>query len=92
MFWFKKDRSKVKNTSLKWILQNISENLTFQRTTKFNMADFYKMEFMKGIFILVKTDEMHKILKSLLVNRYWSRDESEIGSANFLMESGFHCP
>ena len=73
-------------------MQNISENLTFQRTTKFNMADFYKMEFMKGIFILVKTDEMHKILKSLLANRYWSRDESEIESPNFLIESGFHCP
>ena len=40
--------SKVKSTLLKWMLQNISENETFQRTAKFIMADFYKMDFMKG--------------------------------------------
>ena len=38
------------------------------------MAGFYKMDFMKGIFILVKVDEMYKILKSPLTNRFWSRD------------------
>ena len=40
--------SKVKSTLLKWMLQNISENETFQRTAKFIMADFYEMDFMKG--------------------------------------------
>ena len=73
-FDFKKDISKVKNTLLKWILQNISENQTFQRTKKFIMTDFYEMDFMKGIIILIKVDEMYKILKkspsqSLLVER-----------------------
>ena len=73
-FDFKKDISKVKNTLLKWILQNISENQTFQRTQKFIMTDFYEMDFMKGIIILIKVDEMYKILKkspsqSLLVER-----------------------
>ena len=73
-FDFKKDISKVKNTLLKWILQNISENQTFQRTQKFLMTDFYEMDFMKGIIILIKVDEMYKILKkspsqSLLVER-----------------------
>ena len=28
------------------------------------MADFYEMDFMKGILILVKVDEMYNILKS----------------------------
>ena len=51
----------MKNTLLKWILQNISENQTFQRTTKFTMADSYEMDFVKGIVILVKVDEMYKI-------------------------------
>ena len=73
-FDFKKDISKVKNTLLKWILQNISENQTFQRTQKFIMTDFYEMDFMKGIIILIKVYEMYKILKkspsqSLLVER-----------------------
>ena len=31
---------------------------------KFIMVDFYKMDFMKGIVILVKVDKMYNILKS----------------------------
>ena len=43
MFSFKKkDISKAKNTLLKWILQNVSENQTFQRTAKFIIANFYE--------------------------------------------------
>ena len=65
--------SKVENTLLQWILQNILENQTFQRKAKFIMVDFYEMDFMKGIIILVKVDEMYNILKSashcLLVER-----------------------
>ena len=59
---FKKDISKVKSKVflLKWILENISENQTFQRTEKFTIVNFYKMDFMKGIVILVKVDEMYK--------------------------------
>ena len=69
----------MKNKLLRWILKIISENQTFQRTVKFTKVDFYEMDFMKGIFILVKVDEMYKILKSLLTNRFWSRDEGGIG-------------
>ena len=54
--------SKVKNTLLQQILQNILENQMFQRIVKFIMADFYEMEFMKGIAILVELDEMYNIL------------------------------
>ena len=43
------------------------------------MADFYEMDFMKRIYILVNVDEMCKILKSLLVNHsLWSRDKGGI--------------
>ena len=72
MFWFKKWHI-IGEKLLKWILENISENQTFQRTAKFNMANFYEMNFMKGIFVkLVKVDE--KTLEksaspSLLVER-----------------------
>ena len=52
MFWLEKEISKVENTLLQWILQNILENQTFQRMAKFIMADFYEMDFMKGIFFL----------------------------------------
>ena len=73
MFWLEKDISKLKNTLLQWILQNILENQTFQRIAKFTMADFYETVFMKGIVILVKLGEMYNILKSashcLLVER-----------------------
>ena len=58
---------------LKWILQNISENQTFQRTEKFNMANFYETDFIKGIFVkLVKVDERtleKSASPSLLVER-----------------------
>ena len=74
MIRFKKRHINSENTLLKWILLNISENQTFQGTAKFTMADFYEMDFMKGIVIFVKVDEMYSILKSLLTNRFWSRD------------------
>ena len=56
----------------KWILHNISEYQTFQRTTKFTMADSYEMDLVKDIVILVKVDEdeMYKVLKSLQTNRF----------------------
>ena len=63
MLWSKNDISKVKNTLLQWILQNILENQTFQRITKFIMVNPYKMDFMKGNVILVKVDEMYSILE-----------------------------
>ena len=56
-------------------MMNISENQAFQRTAKFIMAYFYEIDLFKGIVILVKVDEMYKILKSLLANRVWSRNE-----------------
>ena len=85
-FDFKKDMSVKKNMLIKWILQNISENQTFQRTAKF----FYRRFLRNGrhaihdahfveIVVLVKTDEMCKTFKSLLANRFWSRDECGIG-------------
>ena len=87
-FDFEKTHIKVENTLLKWILQNIAENQTFQRTAKFTVGDFYEIDFMKGIVILVKVDEMRKILKSLPANRFWSRDR--IRSLKFLLlESAF---
>ena len=49
----------------------------FQTTTKFIMADFSEMNFMKGIVILVKVDEIYKILKSTLANDFWSRGGNE---------------
>ena len=64
---FRKDISKVKNTLLKWI----------QRTP--NMTDFYEMDIIKEIVILVNVDEMYKILKSLLGNRFFLRDKGGIG-------------
>ena len=64
MFWSKKDSSKVKDTLLLWILQNILENQTFQRIAKFVMVHSYKMDFMEGNVILAKVDEAHNILKS----------------------------
>ena len=52
MFWLEKEISRAENTLLQWTLQNILENQTFQRMAKFIMADFYEMDFMKGIFFL----------------------------------------
>ena len=37
------------------------------------MADFYEMDFIEHIVILGKVAEC-KILKSLLINRFWMRD------------------
>ena len=63
----------MKNTLHQWILQNILENQEFQRIGKFIMVDFYEMDFMKGIVMLVKADHMYNILSSdnhyLLVKR-----------------------
>ena len=63
----------MKNTLHQWILQNILENQEFQRIAKLIMVDFYQMDFMKGIVILVKVDDMYNILRSdnhyLLVKR-----------------------
>ena len=39
MFWSKKGSSKMKNTLLRWILQNMLENQTFQRIAKLVMVD-----------------------------------------------------
>ena len=85
MFWLEKDISKVENTLLQWILQNILENQTFQRIAKFIMADFYEMDFMKGIVISVKVDEC-TISWSLLGTVYWSRDDMEMDYQSFLLK------
>ena len=45
----------------------------FQTTTKFVMADFSDF----FIVILVKVDEIYKILKSTLANDFWSRGGNE---------------
>ena len=58
----------------------------------FIMAHFYKMDFMKGIAILVKADEKYNILESLLATHYCSRDEGGIGKSNVLLESGLQRP
>ena len=36
-----------------------------------------QMDFMKGIVIMVKVDEMYKILKSPLANHFWSGGGNE---------------
>ena len=43
---------------LKWILQNISEKQTFQRTAKFIVSGFSEIDVMKRIAIIIKVDEM----------------------------------
>ena len=76
-FDLSKDMWKVKNTLLPWILQNILEN---QRTAKkFIMADFYEMNFIKGIAILAKVDEMYNILKSLVFGRVMKMELNDQG-------------
>ena len=52
-FLLEKDISRAENTLLQWILQNILENQMLQRSTNFVMADFYEMDFIKDIVILV---------------------------------------
>ena len=69
----KKDISNKKHID-QMDLQNISENQKVQRTAKFIVAGFYEMDFMKGIVRLAKVDDMQKVLKSPLANRFWSRD------------------
>ena len=56
------------------------------------MAYFYEMDFMKGIVISAKIDEMYNILKSLLVTGYWLRDEGGIGWSKFLLQSALEYP
>ena len=55
MFWMEKEISKVENTLLQWILQNVLEHQTFQTIAKFILVDFYEMDFMTGIEILSKS-------------------------------------
>ena len=62
---------------------DVSEN------SKIYYGRFLQNGLMKGIVILVKVDEMYKIFKSLLANRFWSRDG--IGGPKFLLESAFQC-
>ena len=91
IFWSKKEISKVKNALLQWIFQTILGSLTFRRIAKFIMVDFYEMDFMKGIVILVTVDEMYNILKSLshcLLVKRWSGIEW----SKFLLESDLQCP
>ena len=77
MFWLKKGVSKVENTLFQWFFQNILESQSFQTVAKLIIANFYGIDFMKGIVILVKIAEMYNILKSashcLLVKR-WDRN------------------
>ena len=78
----KKNASKVKNTLLQWILKNILENLMFQRTARFIMVDSCKINFMKGIVIVVNVDEKDNIW-NLQATVYWSRDGDGIAWSKF---------
>ena len=55
------------------------------------MVDSHETDFMKGIVILVKADEM-EISWSLLATVYWLRDEDEIRWSKFIQESALECP
>ena len=46
------------------IPRDFAKHLIKSRAAKFIMVDSYEMDFMKGIVILVKVDEMCNILKS----------------------------
>ena len=59
--------------------ESLRKSVSQISNVKFIMGDFYKMDFMNGIVILVKVDEMYNILKSLLATGYWSRHEGGIG-------------
>ena len=39
-------------------------NSDHSKNRKVYLADFFKMDFMKGTFTLIKVDQMHNILKS----------------------------
>ena len=58
--------------------ESLRKSVSQISNVKFIMGDFYKMDFMNGIVILVKEDEMYNILKSLLAISYWQRDEGGI--------------
>ena len=58
--------------------ESLRKSVSQNSNVKFIMGDFYKMNFMNGIVILVKVDEMYNILKSLLAISYWQRDEGGI--------------
>ena len=68
----KKSYQRWKNIA-QWILQNISKNQRFQEIAKFTLADFYEMDVINGIAILLEVDEIYNILRSashcLLVER-----------------------
>ena len=53
--------------------ESLRKSVSQISNVKFIMGDFYKMDFMNGIVILVKVDEMYNILKPasycLLVKR-----------------------
>ena len=51
--------------------ESLRKSVSQISNVKFIMGDFYKMDFMNGIVILVKVDEMYNILKSLLAISYW---------------------
>ena len=66
----------MKNKFLQWILQNILENQTFQRTAKLIIADLYESELMKGILRYIKVYYIRKcrwdvkyLGKSLVIDR-----------------------
>ena len=58
--------------------ESLRKSVSQNSNVKFIMGDFYKMNFINGIVILVKVDEMYNILKSLLAISYWQRDEGGI--------------
>ena len=51
--------------------ESLRKSVSQNSNVKFIVGDFYKMDFMNGIVILVKVDEMYNILKSLLAISYW---------------------
>ena len=58
--------------------ESLRKSVSQNSNVKFIVGDFCKMDFMNGIVILVKVDEMYNILKSLLAISYWQRDEGGI--------------
>ena len=72
MFWFKKRHMKSgKNIAPMDSSESLRKSVSQISNVKFILGDFYKMDFMNGIVILVKVDEMYNILKSLLAISYW---------------------
>ena len=72
MFWFKKTYQRSKHI----VPMGFA---VYPRKSDVIMVDFYDMDCMKGIVILVKVDEMYNIFKSLIATGYWSRYEGWIG-------------